>query len=96
MYLFNRHTSNSENEILEIRNDIEPITENLNSQSTISLNDFDQPSTSSSNISSDSTSNINFISNSRIRRKRQKLNNQNTTSDKLLSSERTEEIHKAL
>ncbi|KAE9522596.1 hypothetical protein AGLY_017018 [Aphis glycines] len=69
---------------------------NLNSQSTTSLNDFDQPSTSSSNINSDSTSNINFISNSRIRRKRQKLNKQNTTSDKLLIPERTEKIHKAL
>jgi len=82
--------------MLETINDLQPITENLNSQSTTSLNDFDQPSTSSSNINSDSTSNINVISNSRIRRKRQKLNKQNTTSDKLLSPERTEEIHKAL
>ncbi|KAL4126495.1 hypothetical protein QTP88_010717 [Uroleucon formosanum] len=70
--------------------------ENLNSQSTTSLNDFDQPNTSSSNINSDSMSNINFISNYLIRRKRQKLNKQNITSDKLLSPERTEEIHKAL
>jgi hypothetical protein len=82
--------------MLETRKDLEPITENLSSQSTASLNDFDQPSTSSSNINSDSTSNINFILNSRTRRKRQKLNNQNTTSDKLLCSERTEKIHKAL
>jgi hypothetical protein len=85
--------------MLETRKDLEPITENLSSQSTTSLNDFDQPSTSSSNINSDSTSNINLtfnISNSLTSRKRQKLNNQNTTSDKLLSSERTEKIHKAL
>ncbi|KAL4107281.1 hypothetical protein QTP88_017652 [Uroleucon formosanum] len=55
------YTSDSENEMLETRNDLEPITEYLNSQSTTSLNDFDQPST-----------------------------------NKLLSPERTEEIHKAL
>jgi len=82
--------------MLDTRNDLEPITENLNSQSTTSSNGFDLPSISSSNINSDSTSNMNFISNSRIRRKRQKINKINTTSDRLLSSEGTQEIHKAL
>lgn len=94
MYLFNRHNSDSGSEVLDTRNDVESVTENLNSQSTTFSNNIDLPCTSSSSTYYDSTSNTNFISNSQRSRKRQKINK--IMSDRLLSSERSEEIHKAL
>lgn len=106
MYQFNRHNSDSENEVVDTTNDLEAVTENLNCQSTsyslttssnnIQLLSSLMSSTSSSSIYSDTMSSTNFISNSRISRKRQKIKKINTSSDKLLSSERIEEIHKAL
>jgi len=82
--------------VLNTKNNLESITENFNSQATSSSNTVNLPSTSSSSTYSDSTSNINFISNSQKSRKRQKINKINTTADILLSSERIEEIYKAL
>lgn len=88
-FVLNSRTAESENEVLD-SNELEFNTSKTNSQSTSCSNDLELPGTSSVSVNFDSTTN------SKTKRKRQKINKNDNTTNQPLSSERIEEIHKAL